>query len=239
MEGSELRNVQEHARKQEADMKRTVLTVTTLYIILSLTGCGGGGGAPPAPPTFVTQIYSDPVFDGDIAQDPISGAFTVTQGNTQSVFAGINPSTGAESRAFLDFPLTGVGGVPGNAVIVSAILDIVINSILPQPLIGTIPIRIDLVAFQPPTLVGTDFDRTILPALATTTIPPISQADVGRHLAVDVTPLMAEAQRLHLVDFQVRILEDLGAVPPGLVVIDDTTGVNRGALAPVLQVTYF
>jgi hypothetical protein len=160
--------------------------------------------------------------------------------SVQSVFAGINPYTGAEYRAFLDFPLTGAGGVPGNAVIVSATLDIVINSILPLPLYGTIPIRIDLVSFQPPTLLASDFNRTVQPALATTTIvPPISQSDFGHHVPVDVTPLMVEAQRLGLPDFQVRILEDLGIVEPGLIEINDTTGAQQDLLAPLLQVTYF
>lgn len=217
--------------------KRRFLPAILVLVILALTGCGDGGSS--APPIIVTQILSDPLFDGDIVQDP-PGVFTVAQGNTQSVFAGIDPATGAESRAFLDFPLTGAGGVPGNAVIVSATLDIFINSILPQPLIDTIPIRIDLVSFQPPTLIGTDFDRTIQPALATTTIiPPIAQSDLGNHVFVDVTPLMKEAQRLGLADFQVRILQDLGTVPPGLIEINDTTGANRGVLAPLLQVTYF
>ena len=82
--------------------------------------------------------------------------------------------------------------------------------------------------------------RTLQPALATTTIsPPISQADFGKHITVDVTPLMVEAQRLGLLNFQVRILEDLGPVSPGLVEINDTTGVNSNVLAPLLQVTYF
>lgn len=217
-------------------MKRTLPVAIMVFIVLALTGCGGSSETP----TFVVQILSDPAFDGDIEQDPQTGLFTVTQGNTQSVFAGINPTTGAETRAFLDFPLRDSGGVPGSAIIQSAILNIVINSILPQPLTGTIPIRIDLVSFQPPTLVGTDFDRTIQPALATTTIsPPISQADFGNHVSVDVTSLMKEAQRAGLVNFQIRILEDLGAVSPGLIEINDTTGVNRGILAPLLQVTYF
>ena len=217
-------------------MKRRFLSAIMVLLSLGLTGCGGSS----APPTNVTQILSDPAFYGDIMYAPITGAYTVTQGNTESVFAGIDPATGAEYRAFLDFPLTGVGGVPGNAVIVSATLDIVINSILPQPLIGTIPIRIDLVSFQPPTLIETDFSRTRQRALATTTIiPPISQADFRNHVYVDVTSLMAEAQRLGLADFQIRILEDLGIVSPGLIEINDTTGAFRGALAPLLQVTYF
>jgi hypothetical protein len=156
----------------------------------------------------------------------------------QSVFAGNDPVTGAESRAFLDFPLTGAGGVPGNAIIVSASLDIVINGI--QPPNGTIPIRIELVSIQPPTLLTTDFDRTLQPPLAfTTIIPPVSQTDVGRHVTVNVTPLMVEAQRLSLNNFQVRILEDIGFVTPGLIEINNTTGLNRGTLAPLLQVSYF
>ncbi len=213
-------------------MKRTILSIMMVFISIALIGCGDGHR-----PTFVTQILSDAVYDGDIAYD--GAAYTVTPA-AQSVLAGIDPSTGVEYRAFLDFPLGGPDGVPGDAVIVSATLDFVINSILPQPLSGTIPVRIDLVAFQPPTLIGSDFSRTSQPALATTTIvPPISQADFGQHIIVDVTPLMNEAQRLGLVDFQVRILEDLGPVVPGLIEINDTTGVNRGALAPLLEVSYY
>lgn len=203
-----------------------------------LTACGDGDGGR-RPPLFTTQIISDPAFDGDISRDPLSGTLTVTQGNVQSVFAGIDPTTGAESRAFLDFPLTGAGGVPGNAVIVAATLDIFITGILPQPLVGTIPIRIDLVSFQPPLLIGTDFDLTLQPALASTTIvPPIFQSDLSNHVSVNVTSLMREAQRLGLINFQLRILEDLGALSAGSIEINDTTGANRNILAPLLQVTY-
>lgn len=214
-------------------MKKIVLAAISVLVILALTGCGGSN----PPPTFVSSILSDQLFDGDIQKAPGTGTVTVTQGNTQSVFAGIDPASGVESRAFLDFHLTGANGIPGSAIIDSAFLDIVINSISPQPLIGTIPIRIDLVAFQPPNLIGADFDRTLQPALATTTIiPPISQADFGQHISIDVTTLMEEAQRLGLVDFQVRILEDV--VAPGLIEINDTTGANRNTLAPLLQVTF-
>jgi hypothetical protein len=209
-----------------------------LSLVLAVAGCGGGGSTTRT--EITTQILSDANFDGDIALDPTSGTFTITQGNTQSVFAGIRPVSGVEYRAFLDFPLTGVGGVPGNAAIVSATLDIVINSIEPQPLTGSIPIRIDLVSFRPPTLLATDFNRTDQPALATTTFsPPITQADFGRHIFIDVTSLMVEAQRLGLADLQLRILEDLGPVTPGRIEIGDTTGLNRSTLAPLLEVTYF
>jgi hypothetical protein len=224
---------------EEAAMKKLFLAALAAFMILTLTGCGDSYHNNPQP-FFTTTILSDPVFDGDIQKTPLTDTTIVTQGFTQSVFAGIHPTSGVEFRAFLDFHLTGANGVPGNAIIDSAFLDIVINSIVPQPLIGTIPLRIDLVSFQPPDLIGSDFDRTLQPALATITVsPPISQADFGRHVTIDVTPLMVEAQRLGLLDFQVRILEDLGIVMAGLIEINDTTGVNRGTLAPLLQVTYF
>ncbi|GLI37401.1 hypothetical protein KI811_13170 [Geobacter hydrogenophilus] len=219
-------------------MKRAIFAAMMVWLVIAMTGCGDGHSNPPQ--TFVSQILSDPAFDGDIEQTSLN-SFTITQGmssTVQSVFAGIDPVALTEFRAFLDFPLRGTGGVPTNAIVDSAFLDIVINSI--QPANGVIPIRIELVSFQPPTLLSTDFDRTLQPPLAfITVVPPISQTDVGRHVSVDVTPLMVEAQRLGLTDFQVRILEDLGPVSPGLIEISDTTGANRGVLAPLLQVTYF
>jgi hypothetical protein len=215
-------------------------TLAIACAAISLTGCGGDDGGHGPPPAVVTQIQSDPGFDGDIEQtSPIS--FAITQGMSpavQSVFAGIDPVARTEFRAFLDFPLTGAGGVPGDAVIDSAFLDIYINSL--QPTIGTIPILIELVAFQPPTLLETDFDRTLQPPLASLVLnPPISQADVGANVSIDVTPLMIEAQRRGLVDFQVRIMQDLGPAIPILLEINDTTGVDRGSLGPLLTVTYF
>jgi hypothetical protein len=206
--------------------------------ILSLSGCGGGGNS--TPPTVTTQILSDSAFDGDIEQTSPS-TFTITQGmssTVQSVFAGIDPVAGTEFRAFLDFQLTGSGGVPGNAVIDSAFLEVYVDDL--QPTGGRLPIRVDLVAFQPPTLIATDFDRTLQPPLASVIVsPPISNADVGKFVPIDVTSLMAEAQRRGLVDFQVRIMEDLGPAIPVLMIIDDSTGANRGSRAPLLTVTYF
>jgi len=218
-------------------MQRMLCALLMGFTILALSGCGGGGGGS-YPQTFTTSILSDPVYDGDIEQTPSS--FTITQGmssSVQSVFGGVDPVTQNEYRAFLDFPLGGAGGVPSNAIIDSAKLDIVINTI--QPNYATIPILIELVAFQPPTLLSTDFDRSIQPALAYTTIsPPISSpADVGQNIAIDVTSLMGEAQFRGLTDFQVRILEDFGT-SPGIIEINDTTGSNRPLSAPQLTVTY-
>ena len=206
--------------------------------IVSLSGCGGGGGDNP-PPTVTTQILSDPGFDGDI-ELATSGDLTVTavSSSVQTVFAGIDPAGGSEFRAFLDFPLTGSGGVPGNAAIDSAFLEVYVDDL--QPTAGKLPLRVDLVAFQPPTLIATDFDRTAQPALASVIVTPdISNADVGKFVPIDVTSLMVEAQRRGLVDFQVRIMEDLGPPIPVLMIIDDSTGSNRSSRAPLLTVTYF
>ena len=203
-----------------------------LVASLTLVSCSGGGSTP----TIVTQILSDPVYDDDIALSGVT--YTVTQGYAkESVFAGIVSATGTEYRAFLDFYLGGPGGVPLNAGIAFATLDIFINDILPTT--GTIPMRIDLVYFQPPNLIGSDFNVTVLPALETIYIP-IYQSDYLQHVLINVTSLMREAQRLGLPDFQVRIMEDLGPVVPGIIEIDDTTiAADRPFYAPLLEVAYY
>ena len=190
-------------------------------------------------PSYTTQIMSDPAFDGDIEQTS-STTYAVTQGmssSVQSVFVGIDPVASTEFRAFLDFPLTGSTGVPGNATIDSAYLNIYVNSL--QPITGVIPIRVELVNFQPPTLIGTDFDRTVQPPLAFIIAnPPFDRNDVGVDSSIDVTPLMVKAQQLNLLDFQIRIMEDLGPAVTVLMEINDTTGASRSTRAPLLMVTY-
>ncbi len=156
----------------------------------------------------------------------------------QSLFAGVVPATLDESRAFLDFPLGGPNGVPLNASIVSATLDIVIDSISPG---AAVPLRIDLISFPPP-LIATDFDRIIQPSLASVVGPVITSADVfvpalNNHVLIDVTPLMVQAQVQAVPNFQIRILDDSGT--PGLIEIDDSTGANRLNFAPLLTVQFF
>jgi hypothetical protein len=207
--------------------------------ILTLAGCGGDGNGDPSR-KVTTQIYSDSSFDGDIAL-PLSSPYIVTQGmssSVQSVFSGIDPSSGSEYRAFLDFPLTGTTGIPSSASIQSAVLEIYIDSL--QPPTGSLPIQIDLVAFQPPTMTGTDFDTVAQPALESINVTPdFTATDVGTLASIDVTPLMLQAQRQQLIDFQIRIMEVLGPAIPVLMEIDDSTGANRNSLAPLLTVTYF
>ena len=218
-------------------MKAYFLFIAAVSPLLGLCGCGGGDNGDP--PQVVSYILSDATYDGDIEQTS-PGVYVVTQGmssTVQTVFAGLDPATGDEFRAFLDFPLSGNGGVPGRAIIDSALLEFFADDV--EPPNGSVPIRVDLVSFQPPTLFGTDFDRNAQSPVASMLIPgDITKGDVGNFVTVDVTPLMIRAQQLGLLDFQVRIMEDLG--PPILTImeIDDSTGADRSSRAPLLTVTY-
>lgn len=208
--------------------------------LLVLTGCNDHNHYNDHPRySQTTQIMSDPAYDGDIEQTS-STTYNVTQGmstNVQSVFAGIDPVASTEFRAFLDFPLTGSAGVPGDAIIDSAYLNLYVNDI--QPVTGSLPIRVELVKFQPPTMIGTDFDRTVQPALSYIIAnPPFERTDIGVNSSIDVTPLMIKAQQLNLQDFQVRIMEDLGPAVSVLMEINDSTGSDRADRAPLLIVTY-
>lgn len=220
-------------------MRRPAAAIILACALFGLSACGGGDGDR-GPQTFIAQILSDSSYDGDIQQTG-PGTYVVTQGmssTVQSIFAGIDPGGGTEYRAFLDFPLTGQDGVPGDALIQSAFLDLYIDDL--QPTTATLPVLIELVSFDPPTLIETDFDRTQQPPLASITIsPPIGRSDVGNIASIDVTPLMQEAQRRGLANFQIRIMEDLVPAVSALMEIDDTTGPDRQARAPLLTVTYY
>ena len=81
--------------------------------------------------------------------------------------------------------------------------------------------------------------RTFLPPLGAVLIPgPVTARDIGRFVPVDVTSLMIQAQQRGLVDFQVRIMEDLGPPSFTLMVIDDPITADRPRRAPQLTVTY-
>jgi hypothetical protein len=214
------------------------LRIAAISCALVLAGCGGGGGDD-QPEILQTQILSDSGYDGDIEQTgPDTAVVTQGMGPTiQNVFAGIDPATGDEFRAFLHFPLGGSGGVPADARIDSAFLEIFIDDLNPGD--AVVPVRVELVSFQQP-MVATDFDRTAQPALAYVTLSPrLGPSDLHKYVPVDVTPLMVEAQRRGLADFQVRIMEDLGPPIDGLFVINDSTGSDRPKTAPLLTVNYF
>lgn len=209
---------------------KNILLAVVMLVTLTLAGCGGGDAVVTITPTSsVSHILSDPLLDGDIEVD--GGITTIRQGNTQSVFIGIDPLTLSETRAFLDFPLA---SIPLGAVISSASLDIVVDNL--QPLAASVPVLVDLVSYPQP-LDSVDFSRAFF---ATTVItPPITSPDINNHVTVNVTGLMQEAQSRGLSHFQVRLLKGSGGTATGLVQINDTTGVNRASLAPQLTVIYF
>src|SRR6516162_3959677 len=138
---------------ERANALRVGVALSAVCALLCLGSCGDSGGVVFVPPSIVTQILSNPSFDGDIEQiGPAS--FIVTQGmspSIQSVLAGVDPTARTEFRAFLNFPLGGSGGVPLTAIIESAFLEVLIDNVIPRN--GAVSIRVELVAFQPPTLI--------------------------------------------------------------------------------------
>ena len=217
-------------------MRKLLYLGFAAIVALALNGCGGH-----TDPVYVAQILSDPGLDGYIAEDLDTGSlsFPVLASGTGFVRVGINPSIGlfgTEYRGFLHFPLDGSTGdaIPADASIVSATLEIFINTV---QFSSTVPVRMDLVDFPPP-LISSDYDVVVQPPLLTRNTFNILDTDpipprVG--VLIDVTSLMREAQFLGLLDFQVRLL--LPFNPPGasgLFEIDD----GPAATAPLLIVEY-
>ncbi len=213
---------------------RIVLYAILVLAVVALNGCRSDNHHHDDPlPTYHTKIISDAYADGDIGL-ALDDTYTVSSAiDTGSVLAGVDPVTGEEFRGFLDFPLGGVDGIPPDAVIESATLEVYIirmNDSLPGE---TFPFLIDLVDFQPPYPIESDFSRAIqIPLL---TIPvDFYPSDVGSFVVIDVTDLVDEAQYQGLPDLQLRFLLDFSA-NSGLIEIDDADT----ATAPLLKVTYY
>ena len=153
---------------------------------------------PFSPATITVDIYSDYLSDGDIANDPYLG-FIVTRwpdtGGT--IFFGVD--SGIPNipfyRSFLDFPLD---VIPLDAAIVSATLDLFVNSV---SFADTIPASIDLVFFSP--AVGLTPDLYYQVPYASRPVDFYS-SDASTFVPINVTSLMAEAQYQGFSDFQVR-----------------------------------
>jgi hypothetical protein len=221
-------------------MRRAIFLGVALVLATILAGCGGGDSRRTT--TVTTQIFSDPRVDGYIAEDLASAVLSApvpaSRGGVGFIRVGINPTLGAagtEYRGFLHFPLEGSGGVPVSATIVSATVEIFINSV---QFASTVPIRTDLISFTPP-LIGSDYDVVLQPPLLTRSTFNILSGDAGSLVGVliNVTSLMEEAQRQRLPYLQLRFF--LPFTPPGasgLTEIDDRLTV--GDTAPLLTVEY-
>ncbi len=213
-------------------MKKLLKIGVVAVLMLSIAACGGGGHGD-SRPIFVAEIISDQPADGDIAFDPVLRSFTVTRG-PETLFFGIddaNPNL-PEYRAFLDFPLDGSTGgniVPADAVIVSATLELFLNEV---SFATVIPTLLDLVPYPVSGPGPQDFDS---PPLIFRRLD-IFRSDRGNFVSIDVTPLMREAQRLGLSDFQVRFLLDPTLSNIGFVGIEDRPNITL--TAPLLTVEY-
>jgi hypothetical protein len=210
-------------------MKRLFCLGVTAILALAISGCGGGDSRT----IFIAQILSDQPADGDIAFDPVAGVYTITNG-PDTVFFGIDEGNVnlPEFRAFLDFPLDGSTGedvVPAGARIRSATIEVFINEV---SFATTVPTLIDLVQYPIGGLRDQDFDS---PPLLFRSLNFFA-SDLGNYVEIDVTPLMVEAQRLGLADFQVRFLLDFVPGANGLVGIEDRPAVIL--TAPLLTVRF-
>jgi hypothetical protein len=208
-------------------------------MVLILTGilasCGGGGVI--ATTTIVGQTLSDPRADGDVEFDPVLNSYTVSHASgTGNVIFGIDSSNPnlPEFRSFLDFPLDGSNGgsaIPLNAVIVAADIEVFVSRV---SFATTVPTLLDLVTFPATGPTSADFNSS---PLTPTSFRSLSffTTDQGNFVRIDVTPLMQEAQRQGLRNFQLRFLLDFIPGAGGLVTFADSSA----ATAPQLTVEYF
>lgn len=163
---------------------------------------------PPSPIRFTARILSDPASDGHIIFDPVLNAILAPVAGPPTVFFGEESSHPdfREFRGFLTFPLDGTTGqdaVPGDASIVSATLELFVESVSFAPVVPTF---LDLVQYPFRRLSQADFNDV---PLDFRTLDFLS-SDPGNFVLIDVTPLMVTAQSRALLDFQVRLSVDFG-----------------------------
>ncbi len=160
----------------------------------------------PTKGSATVSILSDLTSDGDIAFDPVLNVYTVTTGPPEVLFGEDSSAADLpEYRTFLTFPLDGFTGqpaVPGDAVIISATLEVFVDQV---DFASTIPAFLDLVQYPFRGLSAADFNTPVLTPTSFNSLDFFS-TDQGHFVQIDVTPLMQEAQVQALLDFQVRFL---------------------------------
>ncbi len=216
----------------------------TVLLILALAGCGGDHTTVVVAPN-VLEVLSDPTVDGDIKKDLATGVIgsPTTAANTGGVFAGIEVNQAgnpiSEYRGFLIFPL---GRLPASASIQFASISIFLNNVS-FGTTSTAPIpflldSIDTVLFPPP-LDSSDFNA----AFRTSRSVTFFGTDAGTFVQINVTNLLADAQRGRLPDFEVRLLFDQArflsdtTTTQGRIEIDDSS--TSASRAPLLHIEYF
>ncbi|MHB9061320.1 MAG: hypothetical protein ACYC47_07460 [Desulfobacteria bacterium] len=202
-------------------------------LTLVLAGCGGSSG----PDLFVFEQLSDQAVDADIAYTGVGSPTIFPASSTQTIQIGVDAG-GTEYRGFLDFP---IGGLPSSADVRLAYIDVFVGSV---PFGASVPVLVELVDFQPPTLIGSDFfrippDPYLPPVLGRSLFyflfnDAVSPRPVVR---IVVTSLVQMALQRMQPDFQVRLLldPDPSAVTPAIVTLDD----GAANTAPLLHVEYF
>ena len=214
-------------------MKRVFLVGAALFIAMVASGCGGGGGGGG---TVVTPIFadipSDLTADAYVAENLNTFQLSAPVTGSGAIRVGIDPTialpAGTEYRGLISFPLGGPGGVPADATIVSATLDIFVDSVQFQFSLPT-AIRIDMIEAPPP-FASTDYDEVLQPRIGTSI--GFNVVGTGRYL-VDITPFMEQAQvPPALPSLQLRLMLPLTPGANGLITINDS------AFQPFLTVEY-
>lgn len=217
-----------------------LIGIAILFAVF-LAGCGDDDGRD----LLVFSQLSDLDADGYISSeiDPGTGLPTVFPASvTQSIQLGVDEFA-VEYRGFLVFPIS---GLPSVANVQYAEIEVFVNSV---PYSGNVPVLMELVDFQPPILIGSDYYRSPPDPY----LPPVLGRDIFAFLPgdaivdpvtgypppvrIEVTTLLREALRRGQSDFQVRLLLDpsLAAFPPRIAILDD----GATDTAPLLYVEYF
>jgi len=214
-------------------MRRFLVPGLVGVLVLILAGCGGGSGTD----LTVFEQLSDQAVDAHISAviDPGTGEPTIFPASVSgSIRVGVD-GTGIEYRGFMDFPIS---GIPAAADVRLAYIELFVGSV---PFGGAVPVLVELVDFQPPTLIGSDFFyEAPAPFLPPVLARPIfdffpSDAVIPRPaVRIEVTTLVQRALQRLQPDFQLRLLLDPAVPGPGIVQLDD----GAAATAPLLHVEY-
>ena len=215
-------------------MRRIFYLGVTAILVFSLSGCGGSDRD--ARTVFFADVLSDVSVDGDLSLAPGEAVPLITPATAfNEILIGVD-GIGVEYRGFVHFPFDGSTAgdiIPFDADVRFAYLEFFVSSV---NFIGTADFLMDLVSFPPP-LVPDDYFRDVTIPLVSR-IFPMQSDDLDGFVRIDITPLMKEAIRLGLPDFQIRVLLDL-PFTFGQFGVEDIPGRTGTLTAPLLHVEYY